>query len=64
MLDGDIIVGRQDLKQSNPGALEVWQEYYYACVCPESTATMLDELAAAVHAGRITEAPDTAIRTH
>src|SRR4051794_40660744 len=53
MLESNLVAGRQDLDQrSEPGGLTYGMSVTDACVDPETTAAMLDELAAATRAGR------------
>jgi 3-deoxy-7-phosphoheptulonate synthase len=52
MLESNLVAGRQDLDQQNPHALAYGVSVTDACVDPETTAAMLDELAAATRARR------------
>ena len=52
MMESNLRAGRQDLDQRNPGALEYGVSVTDACVDPETTAALLDELAAAARARR------------
>jgi 3-deoxy-7-phosphoheptulonate synthase len=52
MLESNLAAGRQDLDQGNPQALAYGVSVTDACVDPETTAAMLDELAAATRARR------------
>jgi 3-deoxy-7-phosphoheptulonate synthase len=52
MLESNLVAGRQDLDQRNPGALEYGKSVTDACVDLDMTVAMLDELAAAVRARR------------
>jgi 3-deoxy-7-phosphoheptulonate synthase len=52
MLESNLVAGRQDLDQKNPTALTYGVSVTDACVDPETTAAMLDELAAAARARR------------
>jgi len=52
MLESNLVAGRQDLDQRDPGALEYGKSVTDACVDLDMTAAMLDELAAAVRARR------------
>lgn len=53
MIESNLVAGRQDLDQRNPGALEYGRSVTDACVDLDMTVTMLDELAAAVRARRL-----------
>jgi 3-deoxy-7-phosphoheptulonate synthase len=52
MLESNLLAGRQDLDQADPGALEYGRSVTDACVDLDMTVAMLDELAAAVRARR------------
>jgi 3-deoxy-7-phosphoheptulonate synthase len=52
MLESNLVAGRQDLDQANPGALEYGLSVTDACVDRDTTAGMLAELAAAARARR------------
>jgi 3-deoxy-7-phosphoheptulonate synthase len=52
MLESNLAAGRQDLDQGNPQALAYGVSVTDACVDPDTTAAMLDELAAATRARR------------
>jgi 3-deoxy-7-phosphoheptulonate synthase len=52
MLESNLVAGRQDLDQRDPGALEYGKSITDACVDPTTTEAMLEELAAAVRARR------------
>src|SRR3954451_12068783 len=52
MLESNLLAGRQDLDQRHPEALEYGRSVPDACVDLDTTAAMLDELAAAVRARR------------
>jgi 3-deoxy-7-phosphoheptulonate synthase len=52
MVESNLLAGRQDLDQRNPGDLRYGVSVTDACVDPETTATMLAELAGAVRARR------------
>jgi 3-deoxy-7-phosphoheptulonate synthase len=52
MLESNLVAGRQDLDQENPGALEYGKSVTDACVDLEMTAAMLEELAGAVRRRR------------
>jgi 3-deoxy-7-phosphoheptulonate synthase len=52
MVESNLRAGRQDLDQRDPGALEFGVSVTDACVDPETTAALLDELAAAARARR------------
>jgi 3-deoxy-7-phosphoheptulonate synthase len=54
MLESNLVAGRQDLDQEHPDALEYGKSITDACVDPEMTAAMLDELAAAARHRRKT----------
>ncbi|HZB19893.1 MAG TPA: 3-deoxy-7-phosphoheptulonate synthase [Blastococcus sp.] len=47
MLESNLVAGRQDLDQEDPGALEYGKSVTDACVDLDTTAALLDELAAA-----------------
>jgi 3-deoxy-7-phosphoheptulonate synthase len=61
MLESNLRAGRQALDQSNPGGLEYGQSITDACVDLDTTAAMLDELAAAARARR---GSDVAVPLH
>lgn len=52
MLESNLVAGRQDLDQADPGALEYGRSVTDACVDLDMSVSMLDELAAAVRARR------------
>jgi 3-deoxy-7-phosphoheptulonate synthase len=52
MVESNLVAGRQDLDQRNPGSLEYGKSVTDACVDPETTEAMLAELADAVRARR------------
>jgi 3-deoxy-7-phosphoheptulonate synthase len=52
MLESNLVAGRQDLDQQDPGALEYGKSVTDACVDLDMTAAMLDELAKAARARR------------
>ena len=52
MLESNLVAGRQALDQRHPGALEYGKSVTDACVDLDTTAALLDELAAAVRARR------------
>jgi 3-deoxy-7-phosphoheptulonate synthase len=52
MLESNLVAGRQDLDQRDPGALEYGKSVTDACVDPATTEAMLAELAAAARARR------------
>ena len=52
MIESNLVAGRQDLDQRNPGALEYGKSVTDACVDLDMTVAMLDELAAAARARR------------
>jgi 3-deoxy-7-phosphoheptulonate synthase len=52
MLESNLVAGRQDLDQQDPGALEYGKSVTDACVDLDMTAAMLDELASAVRVRR------------
>jgi 3-deoxy-7-phosphoheptulonate synthase len=52
MIESNLVAGRQDLDQQHPDGLEYGRSITDACVDPETTAAMLDELAAAVRGRR------------
>jgi len=52
MVESNLVAGRQDLDQRNPGALEYGKSVTDACVDPDMTLAMMEELAAAVRARR------------
>jgi 3-deoxy-7-phosphoheptulonate synthase len=52
MVESNLHAGRQNLDQQNPGALEYGVSVTDACVDPDTTAALLEELAAAVRARR------------
>jgi 3-deoxy-7-phosphoheptulonate synthase len=60
MIESNLVAGRQDLDQRRPGDLEYGRSVTDACVDPDTTAAMLDELAAAVRARRDTGVADGA----
>lgn len=57
MLESNLVAGRQDLDQSDPGALVYGKSVTDACVDLGTTEALLDELAAAARARRASEAP-------
>jgi 3-deoxy-7-phosphoheptulonate synthase len=52
MLESNLVAGRQDLDQADPGALEYGRSVTDACVDLDMTVAMLDELAQAARARR------------
>ncbi|TFV65552.1 UNVERIFIED_ORG: 3-deoxy-7-phosphoheptulonate synthase [Bacillus sp. AZ43] len=52
MVESNLVAGRQDLDQRDPGSLEYGKSVTDACVDPGTTEEMLAELAAAVRARR------------
>src|SRR3954470_3061156 len=52
MVESNLVAGRQDLDQRDPGSLEYGKSVTDACVDPATTAAMLEELAGAVRARR------------
>jgi 3-deoxy-7-phosphoheptulonate synthase len=52
MIESNLAAGRQDLDQQHPDALEYGRSITDACVDPDTTAALMDELAAAVRARR------------
>jgi 3-deoxy-7-phosphoheptulonate synthase len=52
MVESNLRAGRQDLDQQHPGALEYGVSVTDACVDPDTTAVLLDELAGAARARR------------
>src|SRR3954453_3180884 len=61
MLESNLVAGRQNLDQQNPGALEYGKSVTDACVDLEMTAAMLDELAEAVRARRGVDVTDQSV---
>src|SRR3954470_7444693 len=61
MLESNLVAGRQNLDQQNPGALEYGKSVTDACVDLEMTAAMLDELAEAARARRGADVTDEAV---
>jgi 3-deoxy-7-phosphoheptulonate synthase len=60
MLESNLVAGRQDLDQRHPEALAYGLSVTDACVDPQTTAAMLEELAGAVRARRRRVAADRA----
>jgi 3-deoxy-7-phosphoheptulonate synthase len=60
MLESNLVAGRQDLDQRHPDALAYGLSVTDACVDPDTTAAMLDELAGAVRTRRGRAAADGA----
>jgi 3-deoxy-7-phosphoheptulonate synthase len=60
MLESNLVAGRQDLDQRQPEALAYGLSVTDACVDPQTTAAMLEELAGAVRARRRRVAADRA----
>jgi 3-deoxy-7-phosphoheptulonate synthase len=54
MIESNLVAGRQDLDQTDPGALEYGKSVTDACVDLDMTVAMLDELASAARARRPT----------
>jgi 3-deoxy-7-phosphoheptulonate synthase len=52
MVESNLRAGRQDLDQRHPGSLEYGLSVTDACIDPDTTAALLDELAAAARARR------------
>jgi 3-deoxy-7-phosphoheptulonate synthase len=52
MVESNLVAGRQDLDQEHPDALEYGKSVTDACVDPDTTATLLAELAEAVRTRR------------
>ncbi|RBY86161.1 3-deoxy-7-phosphoheptulonate synthase [Blastococcus sp. TF02A-26] len=52
MIESNLVAGRQDLDQRDPGSLEYGKSVTDACVDPETTEALLAELAAASRARR------------
>jgi 3-deoxy-7-phosphoheptulonate synthase len=52
MIESNLVAGRQDLDQRHPGALVYGTSITDACVDPDTTAALMDELAAAVRTRR------------
>ncbi len=60
MVESNLVAGRQDLDQRHPEALAYGLSVTDACVDPDTTAALLDELAGAVRARRGRHAADGA----
>jgi 3-deoxy-7-phosphoheptulonate synthase len=58
MVESNLVAGRQDLDQRRPDDLTYGVSVTDACVDPDTTAALLDELAAAVRARRGRDAAD------
>ncbi|MGY1679243.1 3-deoxy-7-phosphoheptulonate synthase [Geodermatophilus sp. SYSU D01176] len=58
MVESNLVAGRQDLDQQRPGDLTYGVSVTDACVDPDTTAALLDELAGAVRARRGRAAAD------
>ena len=52
MLESNLVAGRQNLDQADPGALEYGKSVTDACVDLDMTVAMLDQLASAAQARR------------
>jgi 3-deoxy-7-phosphoheptulonate synthase len=52
MIESNLVAGRQDLDQRNPGDLEYGKSVTDACVDPATTEALLAEMAAASRARR------------
>jgi 3-deoxy-7-phosphoheptulonate synthase len=61
MLESNLVAGRQDLDQQDPGALEYGQSVTDACVDLDTTAAMLDVLAEAARARRGRDVANAAV---
>jgi 3-deoxy-7-phosphoheptulonate synthase len=64
MVESNLVAGRQDLDQRDPGALTYGVSVTDACVDPETTATMLEELAGAARARRGAPRRSSAVAPH
>jgi 3-deoxy-7-phosphoheptulonate synthase len=64
MLESNLVAGRQDLDQQDPGALEYGQSVTDACVDLDTTAAMLDVLAEAARARRGRDVANAAVARH